>query len=110
MLGTHVILDVYINSKLMTDMETMCKILTDSAIEVGCKILFVEKHTFETTDGYTAVIGLAESHISIHTWPEHNCCAIDIFMCGECNADRAANLILSKMGDLTYSKNIIKRL
>jgi S-adenosylmethionine decarboxylase len=92
------------------DMDSMCKILSDAATEVGCTILFVQKHLFTSTNGYTAVIGLAESHISIHTWPEYDCCAIDIFMCGECNAEVAADIILTKMNVTNYTKKVIERL
>jgi S-adenosylmethionine decarboxylase len=108
MLGKHVILDV--SNMGPIDMDSMCKILSDAATEVGCTILFVQKHLFPSTNGYTAVIGLAESHISIHTWPEHDCCAIDIFMCGECNAEKAAALILTKMNNHTFYCKTIERL
>jgi S-adenosylmethionine decarboxylase len=110
MLGKHVILDIHTDSNLLTNKDAMCKILSDAAIGVGCTVLFVEGHVFTPLNGYTAVIGLAESHISIHTWPEHNCCAIDIFMCGECNSETAADIILTKMNATDYTKKVIERL
>ena len=44
---------------------------------------------FAAKDGATWIVMLAESHISAHTWPEHNAVAIDVFLCGEAKIDRA---------------------
>ena len=52
-------------------------------------ILKIEIRTFDPNDGVTGFALLAESHISIHTWPEHNFAAIDIFMCGKASPERA---------------------
>jgi S-adenosylmethionine decarboxylase len=41
-------------------------------------------HEF-TGGGVTGVIALAESHVSIHTWPEEGIATIDVFMCGQCD-------------------------
>jgi S-adenosylmethionine decarboxylase len=47
-------------------------------------------HHFSPCGGVSGVAVLAESHISVHTWPEHNFAAFDIFMCGEAEPERAA--------------------
>jgi len=46
-------------------------------------------HNFGEGSGVTGVVLLAESHISIHTWPELKYAAVDIFMCGACDPQRA---------------------
>ena len=51
----------------------------------GATILHSHFHHFTPNGGVSGVLVLAESHISIHTWPEKNFAAIDIFMCGDCN-------------------------
>ena len=48
-------------------------------------------HDFGEGMGVTGVVILAESHISIHSWPEHDYAAIDIFMCGEADPQIALN-------------------
>jgi len=48
-------------------------------------VLDVKTHDFGTRAGFTGMALLAESHISVHTWPEHGYAAIDIFMCGNAN-------------------------
>ena len=42
-------------------------------------------HHFSPNGGVSGVVVLAESHISIHTWPERDFAAIDLFMCGACD-------------------------
>ena len=55
----------------------------------------MQLHTFGETGGLAGVALLAESHISIHTWPEYCYAAVDVFMCGA-NADANAALQLPK--------------
>ena len=50
-------------------------------------------HGFGDGLGVTGVALLAESHITVHTWPERHYAAFDVFMCGACDADRAAAVI-----------------
>lgn len=55
-----------------------------SAIEAsGATLLSYNEHIFTSTNGYTGVFALSESHASIHTYPEINSCFIDLFTCGE---------------------------
>jgi S-adenosylmethionine decarboxylase len=46
-------------------------------------LLHLYLHPFAATGGVSGVAVLAESHISIHTWPEHRYAAVDVFMCGK---------------------------
>jgi S-adenosylmethionine decarboxylase len=48
-------------------------------------VLQARFHTFSPQGGVTGVLLLAESHISIHTWPERGFAAIDLFMCADCD-------------------------
>ena len=51
-------------------------------------LLNLHMHVFTSSGGVTATASLAESHITIHTWPERGYAAIDVFMCGGCNPRR----------------------
>ena len=51
----------------------------------GATLLNIQLHSFGEVAGVTGVAILAESHMSIHTWPEIDYVAVDIFMCGSCN-------------------------
>ena len=67
--------------------------LSAAAEAAGATILGGGEHDFAENAGATAFIMLAESHISAHTWPEHGLVAIDIFICGEANADAALDAL-----------------
>jgi len=59
--------------------------LREAAIVAGATILHSHFHHFSPNGGVSGVVVLAESHISIHTWPERDFAAVDLFMCGSCD-------------------------
>ncbi|WP_208454641.1 adenosylmethionine decarboxylase [Jannaschia marina] len=67
------------------DREAAEPVFRDAAEAAGTTVLDVIFHDFGQRAGFTGVAVLAESHISIHTWPETGYAAIDIFMCGDCD-------------------------
>ena len=67
------------------DPELIDRALRDAAEAAGATILHSHFHHFSPDGGVSGVLVLAESHISIHTWPERDFAAIDIFMCGACD-------------------------
>ncbi|WP_106746202.1 adenosylmethionine decarboxylase [Yoonia maritima] len=81
-LGLHVIAEFF-DAACLIDCEPAQQILHDSAVASGATVLEIKLHDFGDRTGFTGVALLAESHISIHTWPEHSYAAIDIFMCGD---------------------------
>ena len=83
-IGQHCLLDVYqINGYWLQDAVAIEELLRQAAQAAQAHILTSHFHTFGGNGGVTGVLLLAESHISIHTWPEHHYAAIDIFMCGQ---------------------------
>ena len=83
-IGQHCLLDVYqINGYWLQDAVAIEELLRQAAQAAQAHILTSHFHTFGGSGGVTGVLLLAESHISIHTWPEHHYAAIDIFMCGQ---------------------------
>jgi S-adenosylmethionine decarboxylase len=86
--GIHLLIDLSGATRL-DDLETVEAALRESAIVSGATILNVDLHHFEPNGGISGVVVLSESHISIHTWPERNFAALDIFMCGDCNPYKA---------------------
>ena len=69
----------------LTDPELIDRALRDAAEAANATILHSHFHHFGPDGGVSGVLVLAESHISIHTWPERDFAAMDIFMCGACN-------------------------
>ena len=90
--GEHLLLDLYgVAPALLRDAAALETTLRDAADALGATILHAHLHRFDTVrtglpageqGGVTGVLLLAESHLSIHTWPEHGFAAIDAFMCG----------------------------
>lgn len=86
--GKHLLLDMY-GADCLSDSEYIEKSLINAAKICGATVLNSHFHHFGENMGVTGVVLLAESHMSIHTWPENNFAAIDLFMCGSCNPEKA---------------------
>ena len=82
--GTHLLIDLWGASNL-GDPDLIDRALREAAEEAGATILHSPFHHFSPNGGVSGVVVLAESHISIHTWPERDFAAVDIFMCGACD-------------------------
>ena len=90
--GKHYIIDFYEASHL-TDIDLMEKALVDAAKVAGATLLHIHLHKFTQANGITGVALLAESHISVHSWPERNYAAFDVFMCGNAKPEKAVKLL-----------------
>ncbi|QEO17176.1 adenosylmethionine decarboxylase [Acetobacter vaccinii] len=86
--GTHLLVDMW-GAKNLDDPERIDQTLREAALTAGATILHSHFHHFTPNGGVSGVVVLAESHISIHTWPERNFAAVDIFMCGACDPHMA---------------------
>jgi len=92
--GQHILADLYgIIPDHLNDPATVEQLLLKSARAAGATVLSSHFHTFGSDQGVTGVVLLAESHISIHTWPEYGFAAVDIFMCGNSQPQRALEVL-----------------
>ena len=108
--GIHLLADLAgIDALLLTDADAIDALLREAALAAGARILHSHFHTFGPGMGVTGVLLLAESHISIHTWPEHGFAAADIFMCGAAQPQRALELIDAAFKPNTRSVRTIAR-
>lgn len=82
--GNHVLVELWEASNL-DDPKVIEDALLQGAVDAGATVLHSHFHHFSPYSGVSGVVVLAESHISIHTWPEKDYAAIDIFMCGDCD-------------------------
>ena len=81
--GKHCILELYAcNQDRLNDEAFLRDAITEAAKRAGATLLHLVTHHFEP-QGVTGLALLAESHISIHTWPESGYAAVDVFTCGD---------------------------
>lgn len=91
--GMHLIIDLYGAHRLneLNHIETALRRCVEVA---GATLLHIHLHPFEPNGGISGVAVLAESHISIHSWPEAGYAALDVFMCGEAQPQRCIDVLL----------------
>lgn len=95
-LGRHVFADLYgVRVELLLDPDAIENLLMRAAHAAGATPIFAKFHRFGEGQGVTGVLLLQESHISIHTWPEHGFAAVDAFMCGSCNPRQAIDIVVN---------------
>ena len=90
--GTHLIIDVKNGSRL-DDLEHIENTFKKCIEVAGATLLHIHMHHFTPNGGVSGVAVLAESHISIHSWPEYGYAALDIFMCGNAKPHLALDIL-----------------
>jgi S-adenosylmethionine decarboxylase len=99
--GVHLIVDLY-HARRLDDIGHIEQTLRACVDAAGATLLHIHLHYFEPNGGVSGIAVLAESHISIHSWPEHAYAALDIFMCGDANP----NACVPVLRDAFQSKQI----
>lgn len=87
--GEHLIADLH-GCAGLDDLHLIDGALRAAVRAAGATLIDLKLHVFGPGQGITGVALLAESHMSIHTWPEHRYAAIDLFLCGRRNDIQAA--------------------
>jgi S-adenosylmethionine decarboxylase len=86
--GQHLIIDLW-GGKNLDNLKLVEQTLIEAVAEVGATLLNIDLHHFSPNGGISGVAVLAESHMSIHTWPEKGYAALDVFVCGDCRPFKA---------------------
>lgn len=80
-LGIHLLIEMYdCNSELLNNPEYVQSVLVQSAEHAGATVVSNSIHKFNP-HGVSGAVVIAESHVTIHTWPEYNYAAVDVFTC-----------------------------
>lgn len=106
--GLHLIVDIETGVNLC-DVAAIEEGLMRAAQACGAKVLGRTMHHFGEGAGVTGVVLLAESHISIHTWPELRFAAVDIFMCGACDPRRALPILRELFATDSMNVRVLER-
>lgn len=93
--GRHLLADLY-GCPVLDDVALIETALRAAADSAGATVIGLHLHHFGEGQGVTGVALLAESHMSIHSWPEHGYAAVDIFLCGARHDPAAALATLSE--------------
>lgn len=90
--GTHLIIDLW-GATNLDNLEVMESALRESVEQAKATLLHIHLHHFTPNGGISGVAVLAESHISVHSWPERNYAAFDVFMCGDSEPEKAIEVL-----------------
>lgn len=91
--GAHLIVDLY-GAHRLDDLAHIEGILRRCVEVAGASLLHMHLHPFASGSGVSGVAVLAESHSSIHTWPELGYAAFDMIMCGKARPQRCIEVLL----------------
>jgi S-adenosylmethionine decarboxylase len=100
-LGQHVIIELWGCNDSINDAAWVRTAMVDAVNAANATLLSLNVHTF-SPHGVTGVAVLSESHLSVHTWPEHGYVAADVFTCGETTRPRAAAEVLKEAFGSTH--------
>nr|WP_254503973.1 adenosylmethionine decarboxylase [Duganella vulcania] len=98
-----------IAAEKLSDCAALEALLRAAAEAAHARVLFSHFHGFGEGLGVTGVALLAESHISIHTWPECGFAAADIFMCGNAQPQLALAIIEAALQPAACQVNTVRR-
>lgn len=108
--GQHLLADLHgVAPALLQDGAALEALLRQAAQLAGAHILFSHLHSFGPQAGVTGVVLLAESHISIHTWPESGFAALDIFMCGAAQPQLALQFLCTALQAQSSDTRVVAR-
>lgn len=107
--GQHLLIEFRGCAKpVLDDLEVIQALMERAAIAAQSSIVNSVFHRF-APQGVTGVVVVEESHFSIHTWPEYDYVAVDVFTCGDCYPQRAQQVIRDGLGAKRVEWMMIER-
>lgn len=109
-LGKHLLVELReCSSKILSDVKKVQDVLITAAKVADATIVEVAFHEFSPF-GVSGMVVIVESHLSIHTWPEYDYAAVDIFTCGDIlKPEKAVAYLIEKFGSKNPSVVELKR-
>jgi S-adenosylmethionine decarboxylase len=108
--GTHVMADIYaIRQELIEDADLIVAGLASGIARSGATLCGMQTKLFEPS-GMTAIFLLAESHVSVHTYPEQRSLFFDAFTCGSrCTPETIMEELIERLGPCSVRVKIVPR-
>jgi len=107
--GRHLLVEYYdCDEKVLDDLERIEELLVDAAKEAKATVVRSTFHRF-APQGVSGVIVIEESHLSIHTWPEHGYAAVDFYTCGDASPDKAHPVLRDGLKAQRFEMMVINR-
>lgn len=109
-LGRHLLVELHdCDREALNDLDLIRDAMVKAAIDCGAVVLGDSFHHFQP-QGVSGVVVIAESHISIHTWPEFGYAAVDVFTCGtSVKPEKAADVLIDSFSSKNHSTMEIPR-
>ncbi len=106
--GDHLLIELW-DAEGLGDVDVVEQAIESAAHAASASILHAYYHHFGAGQGVSGVTVLAESHISIHTWPERGYAAIDVFMCGDCDPTLTISAFEAAFRPRTIEQRLLRR-
>ncbi len=109
-LGHHLLFDCHgCRGALLADLPAVHGVLARAAATFGLTVIAERFHEYQP-QGVSGVLILSESHLAVHTWPEHGFAAVDLFTCGaRLEAARIADHFKSALGAERVEVRVVER-
>ncbi|MBM7706706.1 adenosylmethionine decarboxylase [Chryseomicrobium aureum] len=100
-MGRHIIAELWeCDFDKLNDMNFIEQTFVDAALKSGAEVREVAFHKF-APQGVSGVVIISESHLTIHSFPEHGYASIDVYTCGDLDPTIAANYIAEALNAKT---------
>jgi S-adenosylmethionine decarboxylase len=106
--GDHIIIDLFGASRI-DDLALMEATLREAVNEIKATLLHIHLHHFQPNGGISGVAVLAESHISVHSWPEKGYAAFDVFSCGDSMPEKAVDVLKAAFSPIKTVVSALQR-
>lgn len=114
--GTHICCDMYgVNLNVLEtigsndEYKSFDSFIANTLLDAKITLLSNTVHHFGSPGSFTALYLLAESHLSIHTWPEHGYIALDVFTCGDSNTQYVIDQLIKYFEPSEHKTRLIPR-
>jgi len=109
MIGRHWLVEYYeCDEALLASCELVEQALRAAVDEMSATYVTSKFHHFSPL-GVSGVIVIAESHVTIHTWPEHGYAAVDIFTCGEMDSQKGIDFLKAQLSSKRVAQEFLER-